>query len=72
MILYSEPFPTSPIVTAADYPKQIIHTIKTILLEINRGNPNRENITKGWDNEFLYGFVEANDEDYNFIRMVSK
>jgi phosphonate transport system substrate-binding protein len=72
VILYSEPFPTSPIVAAADYPKEIIEAIRKVLLEINRGNPNRENITKGWDSEFLYGFVEANDEDYNFIRTVGK
>jgi hypothetical protein len=43
-----------------------------VLLEINRRNPSRESITKGWDSEFLYGFVEANDEDYNFIRTVGK
>jgi phosphonate transport system substrate-binding protein len=72
VILYSEPFPTSPIVIASDYPKQIVDAIKNTLLEINHNNPNRESITKGWDSEFIYGFVDAKDEDYNFIRTISK
>ena len=72
VILYSEPFPSSPIVVASDYPPPIINAIKKALLEINQGNINREKITSGWDNEFIYGFVEAKDEDYNFIRIISK
>lgn len=72
VILYSEPFPTSPIVAAADYSIPIISTMKRALLGINRDNPNREILTKGWDSEFQYGFVEAKDEDYNFIRTLSK
>lgn len=72
VILYSEPFPTSPIVAASDYPQPIINSIKKVLLQINHGNPDREKITQGWDTEFIYGFVEAKDEDYDFIRTISK
>ena len=50
----------------------IINSIKKVLLQINHGNPDREKITQGWDTEFIYGFVEAKDEDYDFIRTISK
>ncbi len=72
VLLYSDPFPTSPIVVAADYPKQIVDEIRKILLEINKNNPQRELITKNWDFEFIYGFVEATDRDYNIIRKIDK
>ncbi|MBM4171191.1 MAG: phosphate/phosphite/phosphonate ABC transporter substrate-binding protein [Ignavibacteria bacterium] len=72
IILYSEPLPTSPIVVAADYQKTVIDALKKTLLEINQFNPDREKITKEWDAEFINGFVEARDEDYNFVRLISK
>lgn len=72
IILYSEPLPTSPIVVAADYQKPVIDALKKTLLEINQFNPDREKITKEWDAEFINGFVEARDEDYNFVRLISK
>ncbi len=72
VLLYSDPFPTSPIVVAADYPRQIVDEIKKYLLEINKNNPKRELITKNWDYEFIYGFVEATDRDYNIIRKIDK
>lgn len=72
VLLYSDPVPTSPIVAAADYPKDIVLAIKRTLLEINQRHPQRETITKGWDNEFIYGFVEAVDHDYDIIRSIGR
>ncbi len=70
-ILYSDPFPTSPIVVASDYPREVIDTMKAVLLRINRSTPDRETITRDWDNEFIYGFVEAEDRDYDAVRAIS-
>lgn len=72
VILYSEPFPTSPIVVASDYPQNEINALKNALLNINLNKVERDNVTRGWDNEFINGFVEASDKDYDFVRAISK
>jgi phosphonate transport system substrate-binding protein len=72
VLLYSDPVPTSPIVAAADYPKDIIIAIKKTLLALNQTNPDRAAITKGWDVEFVNGFVEAFDHDYDIIRALKQ
>lgn len=71
ILLYSDPFPTSPIVVAKDCSPEIVAELKRILLTIGRATPDRERITRGWDNEFIYGFVEANDKDYDAIREIN-
>lgn len=71
-LMYSDPFPTSPLVVSKDYNVKIIEDIKKALLEINQNNYNRNIITKGWDNEFIYGFVNATDKDYDVVRSISK
>ena len=68
VLMYSDPFPSSPLVAAKDYPKDIIETIKSVLLSVKPGKDNP--VTKGWDNEFVYGFVTASDSDYNVIRTI--
>jgi phosphonate transport system substrate-binding protein len=72
VLLYSDPYPTSPLVVSRDYPKPIIDEIKKSLLGINQNNPDRISTTKDWDYEFIYGFVEAKDSDYDIIRTISK
>lgn len=72
ILMYSDPFPTSPIVVAREHSSEIVRSLKQVLLSINRDNPNRETITRGWDNEFIYGFVEANDDDYDIVRTIRK
>ncbi len=72
VILYSEPFPTSPIVVSSDYPHNEINALKNALLKINLSNSKRDSVTRGWDNEFINGFVEASDKDYDFVRAISK
>lgn len=72
IILYSEQIPTSPLVIMPDTPKDVAESIKKTLLNINRNNPDRIKITKNWDSEFIYGFEEASDKDYDFIRVLSQ
>lgn len=68
VVAYSEPVPGSPIVTAKDYDPEVIETIKSLLLKIDLSKPNYKELVKNWDQEFIYGFVEANDSDYDLIR----
>jgi len=72
VIEYSEPIPTPPLVVAPQYDKEVIQEIKNALLEISQKDKIKEGITRNWDKEFIYGFIEANDSDYNYIRQVYK
>lgn len=72
VIRYSDPYPTSPLVTVADSPKEVIDAITGALLLVNPRNPERLQITKNWDDEFKQGFVTAADSDYNAMRRVSR
>jgi len=38
---------------------------------INKNNPDRLQITKDWDYEFVFGFESASDSDYKVIRNIS-
>ena len=71
IIGYSEPVPGSPIVAAKDYDAEIITTIKSLLLKIDLNQSKYQELIKSWDKEFTYGFVEANDSDYDLIRKYS-
>jgi phosphonate transport system substrate-binding protein len=68
IIAYSEPVPGSPIVAAKQYDEEVILTIKELLLKINLENDYFRAIVKNWDKEFIFGFVEAKDSDYDLIR----
>lgn len=72
IILYSDPIPTSPLVVAPNYDKELVLQIKKAFLELSKNGNNRQKITKGWDNEFIFGFTEAKDSDYNIIREINK
>jgi phosphonate transport system substrate-binding protein len=71
IIGYSEPVPGSPIVAAKNYDTEIINTIKSRLLQIDLKKSAYRELVKSWDKEFIYGFVEANDSDYDLIRKYS-
>jgi phosphonate transport system substrate-binding protein len=69
-ISYSVPMPSSPIATTKDVDPQIIAAMKTALLAVNRDEKQRALITRDWDREFVHGFVEASDADYDIVRSV--
>jgi phosphonate transport system substrate-binding protein len=72
VIAYSEPISTPPLVVMPQYDKEIVKEIVNALLMLNQKEKNREGITKNWDKEFIYGFIEAHDSDYNYIRQIYK
>ncbi len=70
ILLYSDPFPTSPLVVAAGHDTTVIRAIREVLLVIGRNPTELPRITRGWDREFTHGFVEADDRDYDAIRAI--
>lgn len=71
IVAFSEPVPGSPIVSAKNYDPQVIQVIKSLLLKIDLSKPYYQELVKNWDQEFIFGFVEANDSDYDSIRKYS-
>jgi phosphonate transport system substrate-binding protein len=72
ILAYSDPIPTSPVIALEDNNSRAINQMVKALLKINKNNPKRIEITKGWDNEFVYGFNKADDKDYDIIRELKK
>jgi phosphonate transport system substrate-binding protein len=70
VLLYSEPFPTSPIVVARDHVSAVTTAIRQALLSLPRDAQARAALTRGWDREFVHGFVEAHDADYDAVRAI--
>jgi len=71
IIAYSDPIPTSPLVAVPGKSDSVVNAIKSALLVINKNNPDRLQITKDWDYEFVFGFESASDSDYKVIRNIS-
>ncbi len=72
ILLYSDPFPTSPIVVARDHSPDVVRAIKEALLAVGRDGRDRATVTRGWDQEFIHGFVEATDGDYDAVRAIAQ
>ena len=70
IIALSDPIPGLPIVVRADLPPEIVNAIKKALLSLDYNNPEHRKIMAQWDEEFRYGFAEAEDSDYNSIRAI--
>jgi len=69
-IYIPNPIPTVPIVVRADAPKEMVRSVKAALLRLNPKNLGHQEIMAKWDDEFKYGFIEAEDSDYNPIRKI--
>lgn len=72
IIAYSDEIPGSPIVVPVNHNAAVIKEIKNAFLKINTADPKYKEIVKNWDKEFINGFVEAKDADYNSIRRIVK
>ncbi|MGQ9778069.1 MAG: phosphate/phosphite/phosphonate ABC transporter substrate-binding protein [Thermodesulfobacteriota bacterium] len=69
-IFLTDPIPTVPIIVRQDAPKEMVHSVKTSLLNLNPENPAHRTKMAQWDEEFKYGFTEASDSDYDSIRLI--
>ncbi|MGA1199734.1 MAG: phosphate/phosphite/phosphonate ABC transporter substrate-binding protein, partial [Candidatus Latescibacterota bacterium] len=66
LLQVSNSIPSIPIVVRQDAPIDLVTHVKQALLKFRTYVV--ENDTELWDEEFRYGFVEASDKDYTFIR----
>ena len=67
VLAYSEPLPSVPFVVRKEASPQFIKAVKQALLKLDRNNPEHKKIMANWDDEFKYGFAEANADDYRMI-----
>jgi phosphonate transport system substrate-binding protein len=67
VLAYSEPLPSVPFVVRKEASPEFIRAVKRALLKLDRNNPEHKKIMASWDDEFKYGFAEANSEDYKKI-----
>ena len=63
-----DPIPGLPIVMRANASPELVNAIKNALLSLEYSNPEHRKIMEQWDEEFKYGFTEAEDSDYDPIR----
>jgi phosphonate transport system substrate-binding protein len=67
----SDPIPGLPFVVREDASPQLVKAIKIALLSLNYSNLSDRKIMEQWDEEFKYGFAEADDTDYDSIRKMT-
>lgn len=64
----SDNIPSVPITVHNDTPETLVNILKKALLAIRPDSTGEWGLTRGWNEEFRYGFMEAKDEDYAGIR----
>ncbi len=67
VLAYSEPLPSVPFVVRKEASPEFIGAVKKALLKLDRNNLEHRKIMSTWDDEFKYGFAEANSSDYRKI-----
>jgi phosphonate transport system substrate-binding protein len=68
IVALSDPIPSSPLAVLPGHDPEVVRAMRDALLAVNREESERGRLTRGWDAEFLNGFVEASDSDYAVIR----
>lgn len=67
VLAYSDPLPSVPFVVRKEAPPEFIRAVKQALLKLDRNNPAHKKLMATWDDEFKYGFAEADSGDYRTI-----
>ena len=67
VLAYSAPLPSVPLVVRKEAPPEFIKAVKKALLKLDRNNPEHKAVMANWDDEFKYGFGEADVSDYRRI-----
>ena len=70
-VAYSDAIPSSPLAVLKNHNQEVVGAMKAALLAVNRDMSRRAEITRGWDGEFVNGFVEASDGDYAPVRALT-
>jgi len=73
ILAWSAPIPAVPLVVLKDAPPDLVKTLSTALLKLDRTNPAHQKMMQTWDDEFRYGFAPAAKDDYQGIfRMIKE
>lgn len=67
IIELSPPIPGSPIVVPEHYDEAKVQAISSALLNIDPDDPKFQDLIKGWDPEFAFGFTRAEPSDYDVL-----
>ncbi|MDD5284837.1 MAG: phosphate/phosphite/phosphonate ABC transporter substrate-binding protein [Desulfuromonadaceae bacterium] len=67
VLAYSDFLPSVPFVVRKEAPPEFIKAVKQALLKLDRNNSEHKKIMANWDDEFKFGFAEANSDDYRMI-----
>lgn len=71
ILAWSEPIPAVPLVVRKDASRNLVSSIRTALLKLDRNNPDHVKLMQTWDDEFCHGFAPASKDDYRSIfRMI--
>lgn len=69
-LFVTDPTPTVAVVASGDAPKELINSVRTVLLKLNSRDPADRKRMSQWDEEINYGFMAASDSDYDPIRKI--
>lgn len=67
VVFVSEPIPELTIVAGKGASQVLINSIKKALLNINPRDPGHREMLRAWGEDIKYGFVEANDPDFDAV-----
>ncbi len=70
IIFFTEPIPTVPIIVNKKAFPEMVKSVKSTLLNLNPEDPVHQKRMAQWDEEFKFGFTEALNSDYDFIRQI--
>ncbi len=70
IIRNSEKIPGPPFVVPKNADPIITKTIKEAFLKIDLKNETHRKLLQSWDSEYSFGFVEADDSDFNQLRKI--
>jgi phosphonate transport system substrate-binding protein len=70
IVALSDPIPSSPLAVLPDADSAVTRAMCQALLAVNRDEQLRTRLTREWDVEFVNGFVDATDADYEVVRRI--
>jgi phosphonate transport system substrate-binding protein len=70
IVLSSPPIPGSPLTVSRECDPALVAALRSALLAIDVRRPADRELVAAWDQEFHWGFAEANDSQYDSLRQM--
>jgi len=68
----SAELPSIALIAGKDVPRELIQSMSSALLRLDRRNPEHRRLLESWDYEYRYGFAPATAADYNELLGIFK